>query len=1308
MKLVFLGTRGETLNHNRFHKKNLATFIRNKNKNIFLDFGSDWKKQLPMFMPDYIWLSSSSLHHVGGIEKIDPERSIVFTSNSLLSATPLSPALKRGVSGEFSIDSQKFKILELSSGDSSIENFSAGLIINTDVGKVSYLPDLNKIKWEELKDIDFYIGDGTSISNDENGHLSIESQLASLSNINQNKNKLIAIFTNIGEEGLLLGEKKFLAKVSILGKKFGIDTRIAHDGLVLNFKRTTNAKKEEILSNYLGSKKRFASKILEFIPEETKTLFDPMCGIGAVLVEAARKGIEIIGNDICPSAYFYCKGIFQGEQLNSKDLNRLLKAERVEGWLSKAKKLQRPESNEARRYIDGIVLTAWKFEGKKKNSALAIVSSLLQTFFREYFISQYEPYSDKIIVYHLKKKANEINSLISEIGGKGKIFNRDAFGIKIPKSGAIYFDPPYFPKNVDLPVTYFKRYRTLNSVLLQKDWRMENPTPEEITQYIHRLSENTPLLLTTVAKPSIIDWEDKIKKLKSNCKVIPLAKVSVGAQFQGGRGVDSEKKALRTINELLIISSDKEILRKSFRNKLSERLEKLAIKPYYPEKMRDNQLNDDFRIFAGWNATLKAKATFKYKEKEILNDFLIPCLKEAARDIYLKAFSKIIKKGLPLIEPHAKMIYDEEKVAIVKKKKFDLSSFRILCSTGKDRRGKAYGFIRCKEPKEIDMRQFHGLRSKHRISEPEAIKWWNIRQEIKLLHKEKLNWKCSSCGFEMRATEDEMFERIMTCPKCGAIMKQFSLWQQKQKINSPTFAYLTVYGKMPKNFLRGRTDAPKKMWRGHDVDASLKDKWLEDLNSIPEIEVRSSDAGKSKERVAFVVFRFKDKKNDKRADAIVNELRKAPEIYARTDIGMEERPRICVAGKVIVGKPGWEEWWNSLAGKIKSSVEKTFGMISDLEEKIDLTKSRYSYNKCMRCNNPPEYEVLWAEGMARAWFCKEHLKEWIKEEHDRRNFSDINSIKKIDNGEVGKKWKDNTNGDIKYKIRESLDLPKLSMLDKKKVSSLYYYPIRDFIPFPKPRSIIILPGNQTAIKKVKYLQKIDFKRITAENIKALNNMDLVILHARVHDAWEERGARKNDELMINLHILIIEELARRNMEHRIQDDLDEISVEARGLKIKDKVYLKDWLELYNEGFYLKDPFMAAIGSVAVSGRGEDADIWINLPLGKDCPVCAKLFGDLEFRLRSFLNENLNNRIKFIPHAVPDPEGKFTNYLEIAKLKVEIIPPEKRRFVTMEQKQKIEVGKPFVPLKAQTGYAKYEFFDKEELWNKWMIKYMKDC
>lgn len=144
---------------------------------------------------------------------------------------------------------------------------------------------------------------------------------------------------------------------------------------------------------------------------------------------------------------------------------------------------------------------------------------------------------------------------------------------------------------------------------------------------------------------------------------------------------------------------------------------------------------------------------------------------------------------------------------------------------------------------------------------------------------------------------------------------------QKQKINSPTFAYITVYGKEPEEFLRGRTDAPKKMWQGLDVDENLKDEWLEALNKVKGIEIRSSDAGKSKERIAFVVLRFADEENDDKAKDLVEKLKQADDIYSATDIGMAGRPRICVAGKIWYGEDGWEKWWENLAEKIKKAVQ---------------------------------------------------------------------------------------------------------------------------------------------------------------------------------------------------------------------------------------------------------------------------------------------------------------------------------------------------------------------------------------------------
>ncbi|MBA7545030.1 hypothetical protein ES705_37392 [subsurface metagenome] len=124
--------------------------------------------------------------------------------------------------------------------------------------------------------------------------------------------------------------------------------------------------------------------------------------------------------------------------------------------------------------------------------------------------------------------------------------------------------------------------------------------------------------------------------------------------------------------------------------------------------------------------------------------------------------------------------------------------------------------------------------------------------------------------------------------------------------------------------LRGRSDFPKRLWNGVEVDKEFKDKWLSDLNNIPDIDIRATDIGHSSERVAFVVFRFKDKKNDSKAKDIADSLNKLEGLYCKSDIGMGGRPRICVAGKIKLGDENWEAWWSSLAGKIKSVVEEKF------------------------------------------------------------------------------------------------------------------------------------------------------------------------------------------------------------------------------------------------------------------------------------------------------------------------------------------------------------------------------------------------
>jgi len=74
-----------------------------------------------------------------------------------------------------------------------------------------------------------------------------------------------------------------------------------------------------------------------------------------------------------------------------------------------------------------------------------------------------------------------------------------------------------------------------------------------------------------------------------------------------------------------------------------------------------------------------------------------------------------------------------------------------------------------------------------------------------------------------------------------------------------------------------------------------------------------------------------------------------------------------------------------------------------------ISKSQYSRSKCMKCSKPPEYEILWAEGIGHAWFCKKHLKEWATAGDGK---GEIISVKEIKNGEASKNFSENHNPNI--------------------------------------------------------------------------------------------------------------------------------------------------------------------------------------------------------------------------------------------------------------------------------------------------------
>jgi len=90
-------------------------------------------------------------------------------------------------------------------------------------------------------------------------------------------------------------------------------------------------------------------------------------------------------------------------------------------------------------------------------------------------------------------------------------------------------------------------------------------------------------------------------------------------------------------------------------------------------------------------------------------------MKKTSYQLFMILLERLVKSGLPLVDPHPKLIWQKKKTAIVEKKKVDLSKFKILC----DFDGSAYGFIRCKEPEKINLARFKALADKHLVSEAE-------------------------------------------------------------------------------------------------------------------------------------------------------------------------------------------------------------------------------------------------------------------------------------------------------------------------------------------------------------------------------------------------------------------------------------------------------------------------------------------------------------------------------------------------------------------------------------------------------------
>jgi len=133
------------------------------------------------------------------------------------------------------------------------------------------------------------------------------------------------------------------------------------------------------------------------------------------------------------------------------------------------------------------------------------------------------------------------------------------------------------------------------------------------------------------------------------------------------------------------------------------------------------------------------------------------------------------------------------------------------------------------------------------------------------------------------------------------------------------------------------------------------------------------------------------------------------EDYLRTITGLPDRPEGIGQGPrspVAPPMPGLlsYEWYELPDGswlarpkkeKIQLHAQPDVGDVH-----IPTAIKRKRRDHCMLCEEPPIVEVLWAEGMARAWFCAACYKEWKAESETH----EVVEERKVEGGTVPQRW----------------------------------------------------------------------------------------------------------------------------------------------------------------------------------------------------------------------------------------------------------------------------------------------------------------
>lgn len=235
MKLIFPGTRGAIEPRSPTHYRHSCLLIEAPEGRILIDFGKDWTGMWAELSPDKLLLSHAHTDHVGGLTS-DPGCA-VFASAETWSKLPkvrIADPRTFPTGRAFSLCGLRFLAFPL---QHSLNAPAVGFRIGDGDQRFFYASDVLRIPEARaaLAGVRLYIGDGASPTRPlvrhqdhaETGHASIVQQLewCAAAEIPQ------AIFTHCGSVLVNDSTGEVAAGICETGRKMGVETRIAYDGM---------------------------------------------------------------------------------------------------------------------------------------------------------------------------------------------------------------------------------------------------------------------------------------------------------------------------------------------------------------------------------------------------------------------------------------------------------------------------------------------------------------------------------------------------------------------------------------------------------------------------------------------------------------------------------------------------------------------------------------------------------------------------------------------------------------------------------------------------------------------------------------------------------------------------------------------------------------------------------------------------------------------------------------------------------------------------------------------------------------------